>query len=192
MKKNILTLFLCTATFLMNGCDVMRQLGNAYTLTQCTYAFNTVSKLSVAGIDVLKQLSPLDLLKITPLLTGSAKDVPMKLALDIDITNPNLADAGMQGMQYILSIDGIQFTTGQLNDLVSVPSLSTKTMTMNLGFDLATLFSGPSKDAALNIVKNIVGIGNNPSKVKLEIKPSFKIGTQLMTSPLFIPLEFTL
>lgn len=192
MKTTFMTFMLCSATLLLSGCDVMRQLGSAYNMTHCTYAFNALSKLSVADIDVKRQLSPLDLLKITPLLTGAAKDVPMKLALDIDITNPNMTEAGLQGIQYILSIDGVQFTTGHLNDAVSVPSLSTKTMTMNVGFDLATLFSGPSKEAAINIVKNIVGIGNAQSRVKLEIKPAFKIGNQLMTSPAYIPLEFVI
>jgi len=192
MKKKNAIVLIGFAAFLLNGCDVMRQIGSAYNMTHCTYAFNSVTKLSIVDIDLKRQLSPIDMLKITPILTGATKNVPMKLSVDIDITNPNMAEAGLQGLLYILSIDGVQFTTGQVKDAVSVPSLTTKTMGLNLGCDLATLLSGTSKDAVINIVKNIAGIGNEKSKVKLEIKPSFKMGSQIMTSPVYIPLEFTL
>ena len=191
MKRTIVALC-CSAALLTAGCDVMRQVGNAYAMTQCTYACHSVTNLSVAGIDLSKQLSPLDILKITPLLTGNLSSVPMKLNMNIDITNPNGLEAGLQGMQYILSIDGLQFTTGEINDRISVPALSTQMMPLSMGFDLATLLSGASKDAVVNIVKNLAGIGNAQSKVKLEIKPSFRIGNQLMTSPMYIPLEITL
>jgi len=190
--KPLTLLLLCCTIIVTSGCDILKQIGNAYAMTQCTYACNSVSHLSVAGIDLSKQLSPLDLLRITPLLTGTAKSVPMKFTMNIDITNPNGVEAGLQGMQYILSIDGVQFTTGEVNDKLSVPALSTQMMPLSMGFDLATLLSGASKDAVVNIVKNLAGIGSAQSKVKLEIKPSFKIGNQVMTSPMFIPLEITL
>ena len=191
MRTIIVTLF-CSAALLTAGCDVMRQMGSAYAMTQCTYAFHSISKYSIMDIDLSKQLSPFDLLKITPLLTGAAKSVPMKFTMNIDITNPNGLEAGLQGMEYILSIDGVQFTTGEVNDRISVPAFSTDTMPLTLGFDLATLLSSSSKDAVVNIVKNLAGIGNAQSKVKLEIKPSFKIGNQVMTSPMYIPLEIML
>jgi LEA14-like dessication related protein len=190
--KRIIVALCCSAALLTAGCDVLRQVGNAYAMTQCTYACHSVSNLSVAGVDLSKQLSPFDLLKITPLLTGVVTSAPMKLTMNIDVTNPNGVEAGLQGMQYILSIDGVQFTTGEVNDKVSVPSFSTHTMPLHVGFDLATLLSGSSKDAVVNIVKNLAGIGSTQSKVKLEIKPSFRIGNQLMTSPMYIPLEITL
>ena len=177
---------------LLAGCDVMKQVGSAYMMTQCTYAYNSVSKLSIAGIDLSKKLSPMDLLKVTPLLTGTANSVPMNLTVGIDVTNPHQTEALLQGLQYILSIDGVQFTTGAVNDAVSVPATATRMMPLNLGFDLATLLSGSSKDAAVNIVKNIVGIGDTKSNVKFEIKPSFKVGSQIVSSPVYIPIEFTL
>ncbi|MCL2502283.1 MAG: LEA type 2 family protein [Bacteroidales bacterium] len=190
--KSLSVALFCGAALLTTGCDVMRQMGSAYAMTQCTYAFHSVSTYSIMDIDLGKQLSPLDLLKITPLLTGAAKSVPMKFTMNIDISNPNGLEAGLQGMQYILSIDGLQFTTGELRDRISIPAFSTNTMPLTLGFDLATLLSGSSKDAVVNIVRNLAGIGNAQSKVKLEIKPSFRIGNQVMTSPMYIPLEFTL
>lgn len=192
MKKTQIIAFLCGASFLLTGCDVMKQVGGAYAMTQCTYAYHSVSNLSIAGIDLGKQLSPVDLLKVTPLLTGKATSVPMRLTVGVDVTNPNMTEAMLQRLQYVLSVDGVQFTTGELSDPVSVPASSTKMMPLNLGFDLATLLSGPSKDATVNIVKSLVGINDTKSKVKFEIKPSFKIGSQVMAAPAYIPLEFTL
>ena len=192
MKKTQIIAFLCGASLLLAGCDVLKQAGGVLAMTQCSYAYNSVSNLSIAGIDLSKQLSATDLLKVTPLLTGKITSLPMKLTVGVDVTNPNATEALLEGLQYILSVDGVQFTTGEVKNPVSVPASSTGLMPLNLSFDLATLLSGPSKDATLNIVKNLMGIGNAKSKVKFEIKPSFKIGTQMMTAPRYIPLEFTL
>lgn len=184
--------FFCTAAIVLTGCDVLMQLGNAYTMTQCSYSCRSVTQFTVAGVDLSKQLSPLDVLKITPMLTGVMTSVPMKITANIDITNPNTSEAGLQGLLYILSIDGVQFTAGEFADKVSVPALSTGAMALHIGFDMATLLSGSSKDAVVNIVKNLAGIGNTQSKIKLEIKPSFKIGNQVVNAPMYIPLEITL
>ncbi|GHV00294.1 hypothetical protein FACS1894159_05770 [Bacteroidia bacterium] len=185
-------LFLCAATVVLAGCDVVKQVGGAYTMTQCTYAYNSVSNLSVAGFDLSKKLSPLDLLKVAPLLTGKATSVPMSLTVGVDVSNPNKMEAMMQGMSYILSVDGFKFTSGEVNEPISVPASATKTMPLNLSFDLATLLSSDSKDAAMGIVKNLLGMSDKESKVKFEIKPSFKVGSQTLTAPNYIPLEFSL
>jgi len=192
MKKTKIIAFLCSTAMLLAGCDVLQQVSGAYAMTQCSYAYHSVSNLSIAGIDLSKQLSPMDLLKVTPLLTGNISSLPMKLTVGVDVTNPNMAEAMLQGLQYVLSVDGVQFTTGEVNTPISVPAATTKMMPLSLGFDLATLLSGPSKDATLNIVKNLLGISDAKSKVKFEIKPSFKIGNQVMAAPAYIPLEFSL
>jgi LEA14-like dessication related protein len=139
-----------------------------------------------------KKLSASDMLKIAPMLTGKPTSVPMSLQVGVDVTNPNNAEAVMQGVQYILSIDGVQLTTGQVNTPVSVPGSSTRMMPLDIGFDLAVLLNGQSKDVAVNIIKNLAGINNAKSKVKFDIKPSFKLGNQILTSPSYIPLEFVL
>lgn len=183
---------LCGALALLSGCDVVKQVGGAYMMTQCNYAFNSVSGVTLVGIDLSKKLSPIDLLKVTPLLTGKATSVPMGITVHVDVTNPNKMEAMLQGLQYIMSVDGVQFTTGQVNTPLSVPAASTKTMPLTLGFDLATLLSGQARDATVGVVKNLVGINNKKSNVKFEIKPSFKIGNQVVASPVYIPLNFTL
>ena len=184
---------LCGAlALLLTGCGVLKQVGGAAMMTQCTYAFNSVSDVSIIGISLSQKPSALDLLKIAPVIAGKATSVPMTITIKVDIHNPNKMEAMMQGMQYILSVDGVQFTTGSVTTPVSVPAGATGMMPVALGFDLATLLSGAAKDATVNIIKNLVGINDTKSNVKFEIKPSFKIGTQVMTAPAFIPLNFTL
>jgi hypothetical protein len=48
-----------------------------------------------------------------------------------------------------------------------------------------------SKSAVENIVKNFIGIGSEPSKVTVQLKPSFRVGEQLFSSPLYIPVSFS-
>jgi len=44
--------FLCFVFFFLPGCDVVKQLGGAYTMTQCKYDYQSISKLNLAGMDL--------------------------------------------------------------------------------------------------------------------------------------------
>ena len=58
-------------------------------------------------------------------------------------------------------------------------------------FDIAGLLTGDSSAAALNAVKNFVGIGTEPSQVTLQIKPSVNIGGYTIPVPVYIPASFS-
>jgi len=82
----------------------------------------------------------------------------------------------MTALDWILLIDDIQMTNGILNQKVNIPANSTKTVPLNLNFDLAKVLSGKSKDAILNFATNLAGTGNKPTRITLKAKPTINIG----------------
>ena len=97
----------------------------------------------------------------------------------------------LNGLQYVVSIDDIQFTTGSINQALNIAAGQTQTLPISIGVDLASLMKSNSKDAVLNIAKNLAGIGTQESNVNVQLKPTFMIGTVPVTSPMYIPVNFS-
>lgn len=190
MKNRILAVLIITITLI--SCDSLQKgLMSTYNMVNCEYTYKSISGLSISGINVSNGLSLTAIPKITSILSGTATSIPMDFTLNLNVKNPNQSEALMNGLQYIISIDGIQFTTGSINQTLSIASGQTQTLPLSIGFDLATFMKGESKDAVIDIAKNFVGIGSKKSEVTLKLKPSFKVGTSMVTSPVYIPVSFS-
>lgn len=176
--------------FILSGCNVAKDLGGAYNMIQCKYDYNSISNLNLAGMDLSKGLSVANALKLTPLLTGNASSIPVSFTLNMDVTNQNQSAALLHGLQYILSIDNVEFTTGSLNQSLNIPGGSKQLLPVVMAFDIATLLKGETKDAVTNIVKNLAGVNDQQSNINLQIRPTFMIGGYPVTSPVYIPVSF--
>ncbi|NDW18432.1 hypothetical protein D0T53_05815 [Dysgonomonas sp. 216] len=175
---------------IFSGCDVSKELSSAYNITQCKYDYNSISNLTVSGMNLSSGISATNVLKLTSILTGQANSIPMNFTLNMDVKNPNQSAAKMHGMQYIISIDDIEFTTGSVNQTMNIAAGGKQTLPLTIGLDLATLMKSNSKTAVQNIAKNFLGIGNSKSKVTVQLKPTFMIGSTPITSPVYIPVSF--
>lgn len=190
MKKRILSLFIIITTLF--SCDTLQQgLSSSYNMINCQYSYNSISGLTVSGMNLSNGLSITAIPKITSILTGTATSIPLNFNLNLDVKNPNQSAAMLQGLQYILSIDGIEFTQGSLNRSLNIPAGQSQILPLAIGVDLATLMRNNSKDAIIDIAKNFIGIGSKASNVSVQLKPTFMIGNTPITSPLYIPVNFT-
>jgi len=190
MKSNQIV-FLLILLLSFSGCDVAKQVGGAYNITQCKYDFQSISNLTLSGMDLSKGVSLAYIPQITSILSGSASSIPLNLTLNLDVKNPNQSAALLNGLQYILSIDNVQFTTGTLNQSLNIPAGGNQLLPLQIGVDLATLLKGESKNAVQNIAKNFLGMSNQKSNVTLQLKPTFMIGGQPIVSPVYIPVNFS-
>jgi len=160
-------------------------------MTQCKYQYDSISRLNLAGIDLSKGVNPTAVPKVLALLGGKNSSVPLSLTLNLGVTNPNNNPAALSGLDYILKIDNVEFTRGALNQSLNIGANSKGLLPLAISFDLATLLSGDSKNAVENIVKNFIGIGNEKSKVTLQIRPSMRVGNKAIPSPQYIPVSFS-
>lgn len=189
MKKLIFAALVCA--FTATSCDVVKQVGSSYNMVNCKYEYNSISGVSLAGINTPEGLSLTNIAKVTSLLSGNTSSIPLNMTVNLDVTNPNLSTALMNGMQYVLSVDGVEFTTGSLDKQFSVPAGGTNVLPLAIGLDVAKLMTGETKNAATNVVKNLFGIGDRKSTVTLNIRPSFLVNGYTVTSPVYIPIEFS-
>lgn len=177
----------------MSGCDTVRQVAGAYNFVNCEYDYNSISNLAVSGISLTEgKIGAGQILQLTSLLTGNAASIPLSMTVNVDITNPNLTEAMMEGLQYILSVDGLEFTRGQLEKPLSIPAGGKDTLPVNISVDLKQLLTGDAANTTVNAIKNIAGIGDQASKVTVQLKPSFKFGSTPWTAPSYIPVSFNL
>lgn len=179
----------------LSGCGttVGNDLAGAYNMTQCKYAYNSISNLSVSGIHLTSgtSLSPLNIVKLTTVLAGNPSTIPLDFTVNMNVTNPNATPALLNKLQYEVSIDDIYFTNGILEQAVNIPGGGTQTIPLTVGVDVASLMKNNSQTALLNIVKNIAGISGEKSTVSLSLRPTFNIAGQPVTSPIAIPVSFT-
>lgn len=196
MKKNFIQLFSLIALIMgLSGCGttVQNDLLGAYNMTQCKYAYNSLSNISVSGVQLTSgnTLSALNLAKLTTVLASNPSSIPLNFTVNMDVTNPNTSAALLNKLQYEVNIDDIHFTNGTLDKVVNIAGGATQTIPLTVGIDVATLMQNNSQTALLNIVKNIAGISGEKSTVSLSLRPTFNIAGQLVTSPVAIPVSFS-
>ncbi len=191
MKQKLLVLLMLCATITFSGCGVTNDLTSAYNVTQCQYDYKSISNLTLSGVNLSNGISPTSIPKLLGVLGGTASSIPMNFTLNLNVKNPNTTAAIMNGLQYIVSIDDIQFTSGRVDQSMNVAAGSTQTLPLNIGVDIATLMKNNSKTSIQNIVKNFIGVGGSESNVKVQIKPTFMIGGTPITSPAYFPVSFS-
>lgn len=188
--KKYLSIFILLWVFVV-GCNV-QQVSEAYNMTKCDYSFRSVDNLTLAGVRLDEGLSPVAMLQFSSLLTGTPSSIPLNMTLNINVKNPQSGTARLQGLSYSLSIDDIDFTQGSISNTFSISSGATEILPIHIALDLATLIKQNSKDAMVNIARNIAGLSGEKSKVTLRIRPSFVVGSNLVTSPVAYPVTFYL
>jgi hypothetical protein len=190
MKKIIACISL---SLLMFSCDVAQQLVGAYQLTQCKYDYNSIAGLSIAGANLSNIGSnPLGLVSLTAAFANKNSALPLSFTLNLDVTNPNTQAALLNGLGYILEIDGRQMTQGRINQQIQINSGQKVVLPIQMAFDLRQVLCGESAVSMKNLAFNFAGIGTASSNVTIRLQPSFNIGAQVITSPTYSPVSFTL
>lgn len=190
LKSKISMLFFFSLALGFSGCSLLQGFSNAINMKDCNYSFNRVSEVKVAGFSADTQFSILDVAKIVALLSGAAESIPLSMNVVLDVENPNTKDAGFEKLDYVLNIDNVDLLSGELSEPFLVSAGSKSQLPVNLSVDLLTLLSGESKELVVKMVKNILGITEESSKVQLKIKPTIKIGQREHQISNFIPIDF--
>lgn len=190
MKKILISMLAIVS--LITSCNVAQQAVGAYNMTRCEYSYQSMGNLTLSGINLNQpSLSAVNILKLTSILTGTATSIPLNMTLNINVKNPNTSAALLNGLQYIISIDDIEFTNGRLDQSLNVAGGATSVLPVTVGVDLATLIKNNSKDAVFKIAKNLAGISGDMSKITLQLKPTFLIGNTPITAPAYYPVSFS-
>ena len=162
-----------------------------YNMKNCDYSYKSVGDVTISNINVSNGISIVDTPKILLLLSSLNKSIPLNFLLTLNVKNTNNSEAAFTGMAYKVNIDGIDFTEGAVNEPFSVAPGETKPLSIKIGTDITELIKKNSKDAVVDMTKNFIGLGNKKSNVRVDLRPKFLIGQQVITSPTTIPVNFS-
>jgi hypothetical protein len=185
-------LFLLALSF--SGCGVARQAQQASNLASCDFRIASVEHVNLAGVELqrIRSVSDLGIGDVARILAGFASPVfPLSLQLNLEGRNPNLKEAGLNRLEWILFIDDIQMTSGLLDQPFMIPPMSSLMIPVEVGLDLKQALSGNSANAMLNFCMNLAGTGNTPTRFKIKLKPTVIIAGAAVTYPGYITVNTT-
>lgn len=192
MKRSFYLLLLSSVLFL-SSCDILQQVGEMANFARCEFRLNTVENLNLAGVNVQNKNSLNDLNFVDAAKLASAYlsgNLPLTMTLNVQVKNPNPAQASLNRLDWILLIDGVEMVNGVNQNLVNVAANGgVSTLPLKIQVDLKKVLSGKSKDAVINFGLNLAGAGNRPSRMTLKAKPSLKVANQLIAYPGYITVE---
>ena len=191
MKKAII---IFSTILLMYSCDVVQQIGGAYNLSQCKYDYNSIDNVQIAGVNLgkAKSVSVLQIASLTTILSGGAlQNIPFSMVLNLDVENPNeKAAAFLNGMDYMIELNDMEFTSGKLDVPVRIEPGETTVVPLSIGVDLMNLMNRYSKDKVASEMSRFLGISPGQTKVTVKLWPKVLIGNKPIKSPAHIPVTF--
>lgn len=200
MKKSIfrylnkVLFFLAIGVMLfMSSCDVLQQVSQMANLTRCQFRLTEVQQLTLSGINIqnIKKTSDLNIMDYGKLINAVAtNNFPLDFVLNLEAKNPNPSPAGMNKLEWILFIDDIEMTRGNLNRQISIQGNNgVSVIPLNMHFDLKKVLANKSADAIVNFAMNLAGAGNQPTRFMLKVKPTINVGGVDLAYPDFINVK---
>ncbi len=191
MKKAIIIL---STILLMYSCDVVKQIGGAYNLSQCKYDYNSIDNIQIAGVNLGKgkSVSILEIASLTTILSGgSLQNIPFSMVLNLDVENPNEKDAAyLNGMDYMIELNDMEFSSGKLDVPVRIEAGKSAVIPLSIGVDLKNLMNRYSKEKVSSEMSRFLGVSPGQTKVTVKLWPKVLIGDVPIKSPAYIPVTF--
>lgn len=194
MKMKMIILF--SAAVMLTACDVLKQVEGMQMLSKCEFRINTISDIQLAGVNVsgvkkISDVNPLDALLITN--AWISNQLPFNFNLNLEVKNPNSQPASMNRLDWILFIDDMQMLEGAVNERFVTGAGETRNLPVQIGFNLAEVLKGESKDKIIGTVLGLVDGSGKSTRVMVKLKPSVMVGQQTIMYPGWLEVrhEFT-
>lgn len=185
-------LFLFFILFEFTSCRTFRELK---ALTKCEFRNKDFARLEVGGLNLLQyqDLSQINLLEAGKLALQMAKqpEVPMFITFNVEVRNSHEKLAALEKLDWILEVDKRDIVSGTSVDRFEVPPMGTNTLPIQTSFDLKKILSKTSLDGIFALVKGLNGTNEEDTRIRLKIKPRFRIAGARIGYPGYIKIGKT-
>ena len=191
MRKTLATIL--TSLFL-GSCSLFNQIGGAYNLSQCEYNYNSISDIHLVGINLgnTSTISLSDFATISTILNGgSLQTIPFSMTLNMDVRNPNTAAAFLNGLDYEITINDLEFTNGKIDVPFHLDPGEKKVLPLSINVDLKNLINRYSRERVAKEMTSFLGLSSTETKVSVKLWPRVMIGKTPIKSIAPIPVVFT-
>jgi len=193
-KSTLGTLFtiILLVLFIISSCGVKRQVNEMKSLEVCEFRYTGLEKATLAGVDVstVSRIEKLGAVEAAALFAAFAcGQVPLEGTVGVGVRNPGPTAAAVSGLEWMLSIDEIDVAGGRVNDRVEIaPRGGTAVVPIRFSTELTRFLSGKPAEAIIGFGMNLAGSGNQPSRIKVRVKPDLEVGGKPVQFPGYITL----
>lgn len=188
MKKylvNFLLLLMLSLTFV--SCRGVRE---AVAMKDCDYKFSRVGDVSFVGIGKETFTQRGGMTKALKALAVNAIEMPLQFTLYLNVSNPNKRRAAVEHLDYIVSINGVEFAQGETKSEFSVEAGTTAELALPFTINVRGLIDSEHAKAVRKILFSMIGLDASQTSIKVQIKPTVRCQPSVYKSPVFIPIEF--
>ncbi len=175
--------------FLFSGCQSIREL-NA--LSKCQFRNKDFAKMEIAGVNILGVTSwqNMDLIKTSELTYRVAQQdqIPFTTTFNIEVKNDHDKMAALEQMDWILEVDNKDVINGTSTQRFEVPPLGTNILPITTTFDVKKILNKSTLD---NIFALLQGNNEEDARIRLKIKPRFRIAGIRVGYPGYIKISKT-
>lgn len=180
MKKIFTISVLFLIIFFFIQCSIFQTITN---LSRLKFKLGNVSAFRVNNIDIsnkssLSDLSPMELMSLTNIITKG--QLPVSFVLNVDAKNPNdgtggypRTDATLKSFKWRLFIDDKETVSGDIDSPVIIPGTGeVSNIPIRVELDLLQFFKGEGFEKIGNLVLAIGGKQGNSSRITLYATPT--------------------
>lgn len=176
---------------LVQACGLSQQKNAMKNLANCKYELVGIDSLTLAGADLQQLLNrdQIDLAKIPAIAFGYLnKNLPLKAALQVEITNPTNHLAGVKEFEYIIQLDRTELLNGISTLPVSVPGQTTVVAPLRLETNIYKLIADANnQQRILQFFDN--SNANTSVNLTIKVKPTIDLGNQVINYPGYVSIE---
>lgn len=170
----------------MTSCSLLQ----AVALKDCTYDYKEVTDVGFLGYKGKDILSFSGAAAVTKALLGKTETAPLDFTVHINVTNPNKTTAALERLHYKVALDSVEIANGQTESSLVVISGQTVDLPLKLSVDMKTALQGDKRQTLVKALKNFIGMSSDPTQVTVQLKPIFRMGSGVVASPTYIPIQF--
>ncbi len=189
--KNLFLLIL--SAVLVSSCGINKQAQQIKALEQCEYKFMNASKVTVAGTDIQQLIDQqtINLASLPSLALGFLrKDVPLKATLNVEITNPSITLAAINNFDYIILVNKQEIANGVVDQLIQIDAGQKVQVPVQLNVNIYQFLSnGKTLEEITKFLSAPTNGKTEVGLVTIKIKPSIRVGNELVKYPGFISID---
>lgn len=172
-RKSLILMSGLFLLFTFTGCNVIKQVK---TLADCTFAFDGISNVRIAGVSLDKvsnpsQISLTDVAAIISAITN--KTAQITFDANVAIKNPNSQQVNVNKLAWKLALDNVELIEGEQTTPIVVNANSTTKTSIKAKIDAAKVLKGSTIESVYTLYQNLTGKNaSSKSNVTVKVKPT--------------------
>ena len=179
--------------FTLSSCDALQQVSDTATFVLCDFSVANVKVDKIGGVSLANIKKPDDVGMLNMMSLAQqvmAGSLPTTLSVGIKATNNQSRVAGISGLGWELYMKDQKYGAGMINDAVTITPNSSTVFPVSVEFDILNIVTSSNIQQILDIVFDVDNKDKlNELELRLQLKPYYKVGTQVQEYPGFITIR---